>query len=32
MISEFPLLVFTVMTGLAAGGYGMSTVFTLLAK
>lgn len=29
MISEFPLLVFTVLTGLAAGGYAMAAVFHL---
>lgn len=32
MISEFPLLVFTVLTGLAAGGYVMSVVYSLLTK
>lgn len=32
MMSEFPLLVFTVLTGIASGGYVMATILCLLAK
>lgn len=32
MNSEFPLLVFTVLTGLSAGSYIMATVFGLISK
>lgn len=32
MISEFPLLVFTVLTGVAAGGYAMATLFGIMTK
>lgn len=32
MIAEFPLLVFTVLTGLAAGSYVMATIYAALDK